>query len=621
MYAPNGSVNFNTYETTQNGRIVADTINFNGSIFNINGQSEDWELIGGGNTPVKEDVAISADVPKYVPAAAVINIPIININDIEGLTYSAVFDGKNMEIEDGVIKLAVPDIQGEYVLTVSADAPNGGHDSVSYDIIVDTAAPLVKIDANRTFAYTNSDDISVKVTAEDDCALRNVLIYINGEKTEYEQNEEFFISTTEAGVYTIRAEAIDEAGNISVTEIVITVAEDIIDKEPPTVSLVFDKDVYCVGETAVITARAEDNVAVDRVELLYNGSVYTFGDNNTLTVANLAEGENVFAVTAYDTSDNRVTMIYTIVVGGVPDITHPEVTIESITPSKIYVDDTVIITVSAYDESGISEITATINGISVPVVNGTITYIPTEVGSYSITIMAADIYGNTNTATVSFEVREQVVPDTEAPRITANVSVYGENPVVNNPFIITVDAEDNSGSAEVTVRINGQEISGTNNEYIFVPETAGNYTIEISAADPSGNSASCSYTIYVGEDTQIDEIPPVLSATFENLVVQIGDVIRISVEATDNKSEAHVSAEVNGVLIPITNGVIEYVPETIGDYLFVITATDDAGNVSSISQNIKVVEKIEDTTPPTLVVNGIPSRIVLGEVIEAQIDI
>ncbi len=619
MYAPSGNVNFNTYETTLNGRIVADAINFNGSVFNINGQSEDWELIGGGNTPVKEDVAISADVPKYVPAAAVINIPIININDIEGLTYSAVFDGKNMEIEDGVIKLIVPDIQGEYVLTVSADAPNGGHDSISYDLTVDMVAPSVKIDANKTFAYTNCDDISVKVTAEDDCALRNVLIYINGEKTEYERNEEFFISAAEAGVYTIRAEAIDEAGNISVTEIVITIAEDIIDKEPPTVSLVFDKDVYCVGETAVITARAEDNIAVDRVELLYNGSVYTFGDDNTLTIENLADGENVFTVTAYDTSDNRVTMIYTIVVRNVFDITPPEVAIESIIPSEIYVEETITITVSAYDESGISELTATINGICVPVVNGTITYVPTEVGSYNIAVVAVDIYGNTNTATVSFEVRERVVPDTEAPRITANIQ-YGEKPVVNNPFIITVDAEDNSGSTEVAVRINGQEISGTNNEYVFVPETVGNYTIEISATDPSGNSASCSYTIYVGEDSQIDEVPPVLSATFENLVVQSGDTIRVSVEATDNRSEAHVSAEVNGVLIPITNGVIEYVPETIGDYLFVITATDDAGNVSSISQNIKVVEKIDDTTPPTLVVNGMPSRIVLGEVIEAQID-
>lgn len=619
MYAPNGSVNFNTYETTLNGRIVADTINFNGSIFNINGQPEDWELIGGGNTPVKEDVAISADVPKYVPAAAVINIPIINLNDIEGLIYSAVFDGKNMEIEDGVIKLAVPDIQGEYVLTVSADAPNGGHDSVSYDLIVDTAAPLVKIDADRTFAYTNSDDISVKVTAEDDCALRSVLIYINGEKTEYEQNEEFFISTAEAGVYTIRAEAVDEAGNISITELAITIAEDISDKEPPTVSLTFDKDTYYVGDTVVVTALAEDNVAVDRVELLYNGVIYTFGDDNTLAVENLAEGEKIFTVTAYDTSDNRVTMTYTITVGSELDITPPTVEIENVSPSEIYVGDTVTITVSAHDENDISEITAKINGVSVPVVNGTITYVPTETGSYGITVTAVDTFGNCNTATSSFEVTERAVTDTEAPFITANVRVYGENPAVNDPFIITVSAEDNSGSAEVTVRINGQEISETNNKYIFIPKSAGNYTIEISAVDPSGNLSSCSYTICVGKNTDIDGIPPVLSTTFENLVVQIGDTIRIGVEATDNKSDAHISVEVNGVPIPITNGVIEYIPEAIGDYLFVITATDDAGNASSTSQNVKVVEKIADKTPPALAVSGIPSHIVLGEVIEAQI--
>lgn len=620
MYAPNGSVNFNTYETTLNGRIVADTINFNGSIFNINGRSDDWELIGGGNTPAKEDVAISADVPKYVPAAAVMNIPIVNINDVENLVYSAIFDGESMEIEDGVIKLIVPEIQGEYVLTISADAPNGGHDSVSYDVIVDTTAPLVTIDADRTFAYTNREDISVKVSAEDDYELRNVLIYINGEKTEYERNEEFFISTAEAGVYTIRAEAIDEAGNISITELAITIAEDISDKEPPIVSLTFDKDTYCAGDTAVITAWAEDNVEIDRVELFHDGVVYTFGEDNKLSIENLLEGENVFTVTAYDTSDNRATMKYTITVGSIPDTTPPEVAIESITPSEIYVDDTVTITVSAFDESGIAEITAAINGVSVPVVNGTITYVPTETGNYSVAVTATDAFGNVNTAAASFDVSERDASDTEAPQVKVTLSWYGENPVVNEPLTITVSAEDNSGSAEVTVLINGDKINGTDNVFTFVPPTAGSYTIEISAADPSGNATVCSCTIYVGEDAQIDGIPPEVSTIFENLVVQIGDTIKAAVKASDNSGEVYVSAEVNGVPLPITNGVIEYVPEAIGDYLFVITATDEAGNTTITKQNISVVAGTADTTPPALNISGLPSHIVLGELIEAQID-
>ena len=41
MYAPKGSVTFNTYDTTVTGFICADTINFNGSIFNITSANHD----------------------------------------------------------------------------------------------------------------------------------------------------------------------------------------------------------------------------------------------------------------------------------------------------------------------------------------------------------------------------------------------------------------------------------------------------------------------------------------------------------------------------------------------------------------------------------------------------
>ena len=46
MYAPKGKVSFNSNETTVNGRIWADTVNFSGSIFNIKGSDSDLDLIG-----------------------------------------------------------------------------------------------------------------------------------------------------------------------------------------------------------------------------------------------------------------------------------------------------------------------------------------------------------------------------------------------------------------------------------------------------------------------------------------------------------------------------------------------------------------------------------------------
>ena len=46
LYAPNGKVVFNSNEANINGRIFADKINFNGSVFNVNGSDSDWELLG-----------------------------------------------------------------------------------------------------------------------------------------------------------------------------------------------------------------------------------------------------------------------------------------------------------------------------------------------------------------------------------------------------------------------------------------------------------------------------------------------------------------------------------------------------------------------------------------------
>lgn len=46
IYAPNGTVAFNSNIANINGRIFADKINFSGSIFNVSGSDSDWELLG-----------------------------------------------------------------------------------------------------------------------------------------------------------------------------------------------------------------------------------------------------------------------------------------------------------------------------------------------------------------------------------------------------------------------------------------------------------------------------------------------------------------------------------------------------------------------------------------------
>ena len=109
-------------------------------------------------------------------------------------------------------------------------------------------------------------------------------------------------------------------------------------------------------------------------------------------------------VTAYDEAGNWSTVTYQITVDTELDITAPEVSIVGISPAEIYTGDSITIAITATDESGISEVTATINGETVPVIDGMITYIPETVGSYEVVVTAVDAFGNSQSASAVFEV-------------------------------------------------------------------------------------------------------------------------------------------------------------------------------------------------------------------------
>jgi hypothetical protein len=132
LYAPKGCVAFNSYEATINGRIIADTINFSGSIFNITGSEEDWSLFDGVKTPVvvPADVSISAVVPKVIKSDSEYSIQINDENELGNLEYAAKFNNNDIEVDsDGKFMIPSPEISGEYILVISGTEPNGGTDT------------------------------------------------------------------------------------------------------------------------------------------------------------------------------------------------------------------------------------------------------------------------------------------------------------------------------------------------------------------------------------------------------------------------------------------------------------------------------------------------------------
>ena len=107
-------------------------------------------------------------------------------------------------------------------------------------------------------------------------------------------------------------------------------------------------------------------------------------------------------------------------------------------------------------------------------------------GTYSLTLVAKDGYGNTSERTLTLVVEEA---DNEAPVISCAVTemyaVVGTIPVLN------IEASDDSGSVSVTRVWSDGALAKSGSL------TEGTHTLTITAIDPSGNKATHTITIYV----------------------------------------------------------------------------------------------------------------------------
>jgi len=232
-----------------------------------------------------------------------------------------------------------------------------------------------------------------------------------------------------------------------------------------------------------------------------------------------------------------------------------------------------------------------LDGLSVPVSN--LSIYPTPQAS-PMTCVATDEAGNQATVNVL-------------------VAVYDDTP----PFFTqtapntTVNAGDQTGTAQVTLESGfaAEDAFGVDPNPVITCATttglgssdqlpAGINTVECVATDASGNaSAPESYIIEV-----LDVTPPAVSLIGPSVqLIEAGDpYFELGAAATDNVA-------LDGAVVVDASAVNVNVP---GDYLVTYTARDTAGNETTISRTVRVV----DTTPPQF--DEFPVDIVL----EAQAD-
>jgi CSLREA domain-containing protein len=401
-------------------------------------------------------------------------------------TWTLADDLINPPLDDGTFEVSV----------VATDAGgNTGSDETENELLIDTQAPTITVDALATTDNTppitgtiDDPDALIQLTID-----RNAYTATNLGDGTWILEDDSITPALADGIFDIEAVASDAVGNLGTDS---TVDELFVDATPPTVTI---DSLLTSDNTPELTGTIDDPTAT--VEVTVDGTSYTATVNGdgTWTLADgtidpaLADNTYDVVVTGTDPLGNVGTDDTTDEL--VVDTTAPVVTIDSLSTN----DNTPTLTGTIDDPTASLEVT--VNGTVFPVttINGTTWELPLvdplDDNTYDIVAVATDLVGNEGTdGTV-----DELVIDTVAPVVTIDSLATNDT---TPPLSGTVD----DPTATVQVGIGIQVITANNNgdgtwtvdDNVIAPALPeGVFDFKVLATDAVGNE---------GQDTTVNEL-------------------------------------------------------------------------------------------------------------------
>ncbi|MBI5484059.1 MAG: fibronectin type III domain-containing protein, partial [Deltaproteobacteria bacterium] len=329
-------------------------------------------------------------------------------------------------------------------------------------------------------------------------------------------------------------------------------------------------------------------------------SVQDVSNQTVATISGLDPAKNYsFAVTAYNTSsiESSYSNIITVLESIPPSIsiTNPG--------DNAKISDTVLVSASATDNTGVVKVEFLVNGN----IQSTVATAPYEFtwdtralqpGTYSITAKAYDAAGNVGTTSISAIVASELTP----PTVSCSVPVTGS---ASGTVMVSCSATDDVAVARVEIYVNSVMAAAFNTiPYQYAWDTIsvanGQYTISARAYDTAGNiGVSADSIVNVFNDTSAPTVSIILPANSGT----ISGTVSISASATDNVGVSKVEIYLDGILRSTSSGeVYGYQLDTLtianGTHSISARAYDAAGNVGVSAESI--VNVFNDTSAPTV---------------------
>ena len=283
------------------------------------------------------------------------------------------------------------------------------------------------------------------------------------------------------------------------------------------------------------------------------------GANQIYTCANV--GANTATLTITDNNLNVSTCTATVTVN---DITLPSMVCNNITV-PLNASGNASITVAMID--GGTTDACGLAGLSVIPNNFTCV----NVGVNSVTLIAIDNNGNSNTCTSTVTIQDNILPTAICQPVTVQLNAAGSATVaaaaVNNGSF------DNCGIASMTVSPN-----------TFTCGMVGNVPVTLTVTDNSGNVSTCNTTVTVQ-----DNIAP--TAICQNVSVNLNALGSVIVPAT---SINNASTDNCGIgLLQINGGATQaFTCANLGANTVTLTVVDDNSNISTCVATVTVIDNI-----------------------------
>lgn len=470
--------------------------------------------------------------------------------------------------------------------SVTIDAA-GNVFTASETVTVDNTAPALTLVQPASGGYLRGAP-TVQFTATDASGSVQVAFAVDGVQLAQLSAAPFDFNwdTTSVadGAHSLTGTATDNAGNR--TQVVASVT---VDNSAPSEQLVAPSAGSYLAGSQVLSVNATDAIGLGSVRAMVDGV-----ELGTLTsppfefawdTARVADGAHQLSSLATDLAGNSLLVSEQVVADNTP----PTVTI-SAPLNGSYVAGRVAVTVQGADAVALKQVDATVGSQSLGVSAGSPASFVWDSagvadGTYSISGGAEDRAGNRGQAAASIVV-DNTPPSVAITRPAADAAIRG---------VVTVGSSAGdlgSGVGSVQFAVDGTPFANAavapyQADLDTTQLTPGVHALAVTAMDRVGNSASAS------ENITVDNIPPEVTFLSPAPGAWVRQQVAIQLSASDNLTLSSVTLLVDGsavatLLVPPFQFTLDSTALAQGPHQLTATATDSAGNGTSINQAINV---------------------------------